>query len=317
MAANPVVHLRAEVCIPPKIQQSHRVTSLDTTGCSWVISDGMDVLEILNTAFSHVGKPRETPPARLHSWHISWHGDQDAQLCFPLRGLRDGSSILILYREPGIYFSLLCKYLTLLTDTDTPVSCRNRITFCRSLSPPSQLLIYQTTLVNPLYCVYLPLPSSLTVLLWFKCLEMLKKKSLRDSHLQSWWKWIVFVSAPIYTRCSFVRAAGIPGGLAQVQSTNHVILKRSGFLQPGLVYELSLGFLLLLLGDSLPGKENEEMLEKYPEVFQMLNQLFACSCYVLQKSLVVRSLSLSTKWAEKSHCVQRAWALTSEWLSLS
>lgn len=184
MAANPVVHLRAEVSILPKIQQSQGVTSLGTTGCSWVISDRIDLLEILSRGFSHVRKPFEKPPARLHSWHISWHGDLDAQLCFPLRGLRDGSSILILYREPGIYFSLLCKYVTPLTDTDTPVSCRNRITYCRSLSPPSQLLIYQTTVVNPLYCVYFPLPSSLTVVLLFRCLEMFKK-SLRDSHLQS------------------------------------------------------------------------------------------------------------------------------------
>lgn len=69
-----------------------------------------------------------------------------------------------------------------------------------------------------------------------------------------------------------------------------------------LVYELSLDVLLLLLGDSLPGKEKEwqdfterDTEEKYLEVFQILKLFFICSCYVLQKSLVVRSLSLTMK----------------------
>lgn len=175
MAANPVVHLGTDVSILPEIQQNQGATSLGTVNCSWIISDCREVPEILIICFSRVGKPSETLPARLNSWRITCHKDQDAQPCFPLQGLTDGSVILISYREPGIYFSLLCKYLTPLTDTDTPVSCRNRITHCLSCSPPSQLLIHQTTLVNPPYCVYFPLPSSLTVLLLFRYLQMLKK----------------------------------------------------------------------------------------------------------------------------------------------
>lgn len=61
------------------------------------------------------------------------------------------------------------------------------------------------------------------------------------------------------------------------------------------VYELSLDLLFLLLCDSVPGKEkeqqvftNEEMLENYMEVLQVLNLLFFSSAYMLQKSLVVR-----------------------------
>lgn len=73
-------------------------------------------------------------------------------------------------------------------------------------------------------------------------------------------------------------------------------------LSPVLVYEMSLDVLLLLLGDSFPGKEKEwqdfterDMEEKYLEVFQILKLFFICSCYVLQKSLVVRPLSLTMK----------------------
>lgn len=147
------------------------------------------------------------------------------------------------------------------------------------------------------------------------------KKSLRHSHLQSWIKsielhWLFFESTLIYTGWRFFRAAGIHGALDQVHKPCN-----SEMIQ----LTLACASLWIVLGPSAStswwqsSREGERMagfyrhmVKKYLQVFQILNQLFVCSCCVLQKSLVVRPLSLSMKWAEKSHCLQWVWALASD-----
>ena len=94
--------------ICPKTLQNQWVTSLGTVRSSQAISDDMDVLGKLSTGFSCIEKDskhllpgyKACASASTDTWVLSF------ALC-----LRDGSSILILYRQPEICFLLLYKCL--------------------------------------------------------------------------------------------------------------------------------------------------------------------------------------------------------------
>lgn len=82
LAANPVVPLLSGTSYASYLKSSRAKESQPRPmGCSSINSDRMDILGVLSTGFSHVARPFETPPARLHSWCISYDRDQDVQFC--------------------------------------------------------------------------------------------------------------------------------------------------------------------------------------------------------------------------------------------